>query len=192
VKRFVTTLAMCLLTMTLKVHAENSFDLYADQAMTQCALVDQAPGLQQVHVFLTGTEMARHVVFTAPRPDCWQGASWVGDILPGPRGTVGNTQIGFGSTLYGNEMVQCKTPPVFVCSMLFVTSGASLPCCDYVVVPKPLPGEPYAPEYIDCTYGEQPAHVGRKVVINPNESCPCELPVKTEPTTWGRVKSLYR
>jgi hypothetical protein len=95
-------------------------------------------------------------------------------------------------TLYEPGIGECKTPPVLVCTMLFVASGTSQPCCDYVVVPNSLPNEPYPIEYIDCTFLEQPASVGRKVTINPNPTCPCELPLQTEETTWGRVKALYR
>ena len=33
---------------------------------------------------------------------------------------------------------------------------------------------------------------GVGLTVNANPSCPCELPVATTATTWGRVKALYR
>lgn len=191
--KFIASAVCCLVLIAASsLRAENRFDLFVDQAMTQCALADHAPGTQTIHVFLSGSEAATFAVLSAPRPDCWQGASWVGDVMPGNRAWTGNTQIGIGVTLYVPGIAECKTPPVLVCSMLFVASGTSQPCCDYVVAPASLPQEPYGLEYIDCAFLEHPASVGRKVTINPDPSCRCELPLATESSTWGRVKALYR
>lgn len=175
-----------------RTHAQDYIDLYADQAMTQCSLVDNG-GLQAVHVFLSGSAPATGVQFAAPRPACWQGATWVGDGFPGPRGPFGNTQTGIQVQLFAPGIYECKAPPVLVCTMYFTTTGAAQSCCDLIVVPPTsFPAEPYGLEYLDCFFDEHPLNAGRKVVINPNDSCPCSGPVATEPSTWGRVKSLYR
>jgi hypothetical protein len=178
--------------------AQDRLDLYADQGMTQCSLSDTSPGLKFVHVFLSGPASATAVGFIAPRPPCWQGATWVGDALPGARAISGNTQTEFFTTLYevpGTDpnANPCKVPPVLVCSVLFVTTGAALPCCEMSVAPIPHPvGSFLHLYYHDCFFDEKPLAVGQKVTINPDASCPCGLPVATEQSTWGRVKSLYR
>lgn len=43
----------------------------------------------------------------------------------------------------------------------------------------------------DCLFGEYPATGGTFCVAAPSE-CFCTPPVATEPSTWGKVKSLYR
>jgi hypothetical protein len=167
-------------------------DLYTDQAMTQCSLFDNG-GLQAVYVFLSGTEAATAVQFAAPLPACWEGARFLGDGFPGPRGPAGNSQIGIQVPLFAPGVGECKAPPVFVLTMYFQGAATAQPCCHMVVTPTmAYPLEPYQLEYLDCFFGEHPLLVGRSIVINPTVSCPCDLPVAVEPTTWGRVKSLYR
>ena len=172
--------------------AQDRIDLFSDQAGTQCSLIDDG-GLKAVYVFVSGPNGAIAIQFAAPRPACWLGATWVGDGFPGPRGPIGNTQTGIQLPLFAPGIGECKTPPVLACIMYFVTTGASQPCCDLVVLPTTsYPIEPYGLEYLDCSFGVHPALAGHKVVINPDASCPCQLPVATEPTSWGRVKALYR
>jgi hypothetical protein len=121
------------------------------------------------------------------------GATWVGDGFPGPRGPFGNTQTGIQLPLFAPGVGECKTPPTLICTMYFTTTGAAQSCCDMVVVPPTIfPGEPYPIEYLDCNLGAYQAFAGHKVTINPSASCQCSGPLATEPTTWGRVKSLYR
>lgn len=43
----------------------------------------------------------------------------------------------------------------------------------------------------DCQFGEYPATGGTFCVASPSE-CFCTPPVANEPSTWGKVKSLYR
>jgi hypothetical protein len=179
------------LLVTSTTALANRIDLFADQGMTQCSLVDDAPGLKSIYVFLTGTATAEAVYFSAPRPDCWQGATWVGDALPGPRTRDGNTQTSLFTTLIPPGTFDCRTPPVLVCTMFFLTNGQALPCCDLIVKGGSDPREPYPIEYFDCFIGQHPAAPG-KVTINPNGSCPCSGPLAIESSTWGRVKSLYR
>jgi hypothetical protein len=195
-KTFAMALVMGLsLIIATTVFSQNRLDLFTDAAGTQCELVDSGSALRNIYVFLNGTAPALSVEFAAPRPACWQGATWVGDVLPGPRFWVGNTQIDFIVSTYDPtvEVGQCRTPPVFICSMLFVATGASLPCCTVSVVAPIVHPSSFLPlNYIDCLFAEQPLAIGQSITINPNETCRCNLPLATESTTWGRVKSLYR
>jgi hypothetical protein len=192
---FIAACLIAALACSTRVFAQNQLDLFADQASTQCQLSDAEPGLKFVYVFLNGPISATGVGFSAPRPACWLGASWATDILPAPRAVAGNTQTDIFITLYGDGDVNfCKETPVLVCTMLFVTSGTALPCCKISVAPIAKPIASYLPlYYFNCNnFNEQPLAVGRSVTINDDASCPCELPVAVESSTWGRVKSLYR
>jgi hypothetical protein len=192
--KYAAILLFTLLVTSTAAFAQGRIDLFADQAMTQCSLVDNGQ-VVSVFVIWSGPESADGVFFSAPRPACWQGATWVGDGLPGYRGRDGNSQTGLFVTLYPPGQYEgCKKPPVLVCTIYFFTSGTAQPCCDLKVVGVPLALEPYPLEYYCLGTGAYPgpASAGNKVVINPDSSCPCNSPVAVEPTTWGRVKSLYR
>ena len=72
--------------------------------------------------------------------------------------------------------------------MNFTAIGHGQPCCDYPVLPAPP--EPGVQVY-RCDDRIYHYGTGRGVIINPDASCPCDTPLATESTTWGRVKSLY-
>jgi len=165
-------------------------DLFADQAMTQCSLVDNGQ-FTPVYVFWSGPEQASAVYFSAPLPACWTGASWVGDGMPGYRAWIGNSQTALYVTLFAPGIAECKTQAL-ICTIYFVTSGGAQPCCDMKVLPVQNTYELYPLEYFDCFSSTYPASAGTKITINPNASCQCGGPLATEPTSWGRVKSLYR
>jgi len=170
--------------------SENKIGLYADIAASGCEIADNTPGYQLIYVFLTGTAPATGVVFSAPIPPCWQGATFLGNGWPGYRGADGNTQDSFFITLYPPGNLACPTPPVLICTIIVGTTGQSLPCCEMRV--KATADNPNF-TYFDCTaIVQHPFSSGQKIVVNPNASCPCMLPVTTQPSTWGRVKSLYR
>lgn len=157
-------------------------ELFADSHATSCALAD-APGLISVFVFQTAGEASTAVGwFAAPKPACWN-ATWIADNVSNA------TKVGGSQTAISVGFGICRPLPAFVLEILFISAGATPPCCEYsLTVPQ---GKTLA--YLVCdTFWEQPLTIGRKVTINPDASCPCMLPVATEASTWGRVKSLYR
>lgn len=174
----------CFLLSTPALAQTDKIELFSDASMTSCELYDQSPGLRSVYVFLTGPVPATGLRFKALKPDCWAGATFVGDITPFL--AIGNSQndmsVAFGA---------CLTPPVRVDQINFFTAGGPGACCQMSAVAPQLPQ--FALLYTDCNFFEVliPPD-GRMVTINPNSSCPCNQPLATEPTTWGRVKSLYR
>lgn len=172
--------------------AQAQIDLYADMAMSQCELTDESPALQSIHMFFVGTDAASAVNFAAPRPACWQGATWLTDMVPVPRATLGNTQTDWTTTLNAEGFPDCRTPPVYLGAMLFSTTGGALPCCEIGAVfpPVTIGGPPFT--YVDCGFVSHSLVPGRKLVINANDSCRCQASLAVEASTWGRVKSLYR
>jgi hypothetical protein len=71
-------------------------------------------------------------------------------------------------------------------SALFNSSGAVAACSYVSVVNADNFVNPIA---TDCLFGEYPIKTGQ-AIVNPDGSCQCN--VATQPSTWGRVKSLYR
>jgi hypothetical protein len=156
-----------------------TLELFADRAGTSCVLAD-APYVQSVYVFQTGGASSTLVgEFSAPKPACWN-TVWLGDNWNPNLAKIGSSQtqilVSFGV---------CRPLPAFVLEIQYLAGGTATPCCDYEIT--------MATEYVSCDFGEIPMTVGpRSVAINPDASCPCMIPVSTESSTWGRVKSLYR
>jgi hypothetical protein len=167
-----------------------SLAFYGDEFRTRCDVVNTEQGLVDIHMFLTGSQnTANTVTFYAPTPDCWAGAAWIGDTINGAYLFLGSTHnASYGITI---TFVGCRDLPVYLGKMSFLASGSE-PCCHYDV----LPGQATLVNQlriIDCD-GNPVEIPYTSVTINPDEGCPCDglLPVATEESTWGRVKSLYR
>jgi hypothetical protein len=161
----------------LSVAQTGQLELFADPAASSCALV-HTPYIESVYVFQTAGAATTGVGwFSAPKPDCWN-ATWVADnAAPGLK--TGSSQTSITVILR-----VCRPLPALILEIQYLAGGTSSPCCKYVIS---------ASEYIDCSFQEWPMTIGpRSVTINPDESCPCQSPLATEPSTWGRVKALYR
>jgi hypothetical protein len=175
----ITTIAFSLLAGPAS--AGNKIDLYSDAARSSCELTDQSagPALEVVYVFMTGPEQSTGVRFKAARPACWVGASFVGNVSNYL--TIGTTEVdysvGFGA---------CIQPPIMLGQINFVGTGLGGSCCEMTA----SPGFEFV--HTDCNFAEHAIVAGQKLVINPTAACRCQSPVAVEPSSWGRVKSLYR
>lgn len=187
------TLILVLLLAGNAQSATVKIDLYTDVNRTSCELIDQGTELLTIYYFLSGDTPALAARFSAPKPDCWIGATWVGDISASGS-SIGDTQqdwsVGFGS---------CKTFPTLVGQSSYYATGGGLPCCEVIAKdPGPLPNPGPAGGFIDrfvwvdCNFAELPLQVGQHVVVNADASCHCQQPLAIESTTWGWMKSLYR
>jgi hypothetical protein len=67
-----------------------------------------------------------------------------------------------------------------------IVTGAAAACSYVSVLPPDIGGPVLA---TDCSFGEYTAGAGQGIVGN-DGSCPCNI--ATQPSTWGKVKSLYR
>jgi hypothetical protein len=164
--------------------------LYADAAGTDCSVSETIPGIVSVHIFHVGTGRRRSSFFTAPKPACWTGAVWAGDVFPPGMAFIGNTQVDF-SVHYG---ASCRDLPTFIGTINFFVTSTGPSCCEYPVLPmsnSEIPGSVFT---ADCSvpFSSLYAIGGGKVTINETEDCPCNPPLAIEESTWGRVKALYR
>lgn len=171
-------------------NAANRIELFSDAGATSCELEDHGIARVTVYAFLVGTEPAVAVRFKAPRPACWEGATWVADHVPYDYGSVGNSQEDWMVNFYNNVPL-CLAPPVLIGSTEYDATGVSLSCCELLPA-APLTSSQNVFLYVDCNYNDQPLSAGHGVTINPNDSCHCVNPVAIESSTWGRVKALYR
>ena len=171
--------------------AQDRVELWADRTMSSCSISEPAsPAVVEVHVFVTGSVTANAVRFRAPKPDCWVGATWLGDQLEADVLSVGNSQTDWSIAWYGGAggCTARNTMPIYLGAIIYQISGQSQPCCKVEVLPA---GE-FA--FVDCDYIEHDLEPGKSVVVNPNESCGCQgaLTLAVQPSSWGAVKALYR
>lgn len=185
----VTPLLMLLATSPVQAQTREKIALFADKAGTDCSISDTEVRTVIVYVIHVGAGSRAATVFRAPKPECWIGATWVGDGFPAGFVFAGSSQ---GSGLEVGYMA-CLPLPVYVGKIIFEATGDAQECCHYPVLPVLPTWNPAYPHVVlafDCFNRYVPIS-GGSAVINENSSCPCAPPLAVESTTWGRVKSLY-
>ncbi|MEE9270167.1 MAG: hypothetical protein V3V49_07890 [Candidatus Krumholzibacteria bacterium] len=137
--------------------------LFSDQNGSDCSLSDTAPGLLTVYVIHTFVPGATAVQFSAPKPSCMVGATWISDTWPFPV-TIGDSQsdvaIGYGG---------CLTGTVHVLSINYSASGTTTADCPYKVLPATGQFEIQA---VDCDNNQVTAN-GGTTYINSSIACEC-------------------
>jgi hypothetical protein len=163
--------------------AQDRIELSAARDATACSISEPvSPPIVQIHVFVTGPVATTGVRFRVPKPACWVGATWLGDAIQPGMGAIGTSQTDW-SVAFG----ACAPTPAYIGAVSYLISGQALPCCEVLVLP--------AGQFVftDCAFREFALAEGTRVIVNPNGSCTCQnLTLAVQPTTWGRVKSLYR
>lgn len=168
------------------------FALSSEANGPNCLVVDDQPGIVVVHMFVENAGDVIAVQYAAPKPDCWAGATWIGDNMAFPV-TIGDTQMNDPrgmSVAFG----QCLPSPVYLGSMTFQTSGAGAPCCEFDVIKVLLDLHPEIPGpiMVVCPNTNQVVGLSSGAVINAGPECGCNSVLPTEASTWGAVKQLYR
>jgi len=179
-KKFVLT-AVLLTAVTQAALAAHSIGIFDDAAATSCEISDPGgPSTKLIYIVHTN-ELAVPVGGSAWKLE-WDAAmtmTWISDSSPFFR--VGNAQDGI-SIAY----VPCAGGTFLIDTVSMMSAGTSTPCSRFRLVAHPTQGL----AILRCGSYDPMAFVPGEGIVNPNVSCACT--VATEPTTWGRVKSLYR
>ncbi|MEE9270166.1 MAG: hypothetical protein V3V49_07885 [Candidatus Krumholzibacteria bacterium] len=145
--------------------------LFSDQNGNDCSLSDTVPGLLTVYAIHTFVAGAVAVQFSAPKPSCMAGATWIDDTWPFPV-TIGDSQsnvaIGYGG---------CLTGTVHVLSINYAVSGTTTADCPYKVLPATGQFEIQA---VDCDNNQVTAD-GGTTYINSSIVCDCSGTLPTPP-----------
>jgi hypothetical protein len=157
--------------------------IFGDVTGSNCNIVQPASGLFSIYLVHVECDGATGFQFSAPKPACLN-ALYLNDT-PAFSVVVGNTQtgiaIGYPSCLSGSFLV---------CTVGFLVSGTTDPCCVYYVMPDP---RLTPPDYnvTDCDYNVFSGEVKAGVVNQSGDpSCTCEA-IGTEESNWGKIKALY-
>ena len=144
--------------------------LYADPQGTQCNISDTAPGLLSVYVIHSplGTPQGGAVgaQFSAPKPDCMVGATWIVDESPFAS-AIGSSQTGVAIG-YG----RCIADPTHVLTVKYMVSGSSGTDCAYEVVRDPVLN---IIEVVTCEF-EEIQGAGGVTYVNSALPCECSEP----------------
>ncbi|MEE9268772.1 MAG: hypothetical protein V3V49_00765 [Candidatus Krumholzibacteria bacterium] len=154
--------------------------LFADPGGNGCTVTDNSPGPITVYVVLTDHGGAGACDFMVQPGPGFLG-SWVSDTWIFAT-TQGTSDKGI-SIIFGS----CEPTPTHVLTINYVGAGTSSPCSSIDVVGNTNVTPP-SPSITSCVGSKNPVPV-RSVVVNPDVTCNCIVPV--EETTWGRIKALY-
>jgi hypothetical protein len=143
----VTTVSLCLIVafaVALQAQTDH-IALYSDAQFSDPHLGTEGTGLVSIYVVARSTTPLTAVQYWAPIPDCWQGATWIGDVNMFPI-TIGSSQTGISIGLGG-----CVTTPVHLQTINVI---ATVPppndiCCLMVTRPD-LRAPSGEIEFVDC------------------------------------------
>ena len=139
--------------------------LFADPQGLNCTISDRHSQLLRVYVVHTQAAGATAVTFSAPKPACMTGATWIGDTAVFPI-TIGHSQRGM-TVGYG----ACLPSPIHVLTIQYMTTGSTAEDCPYQILPDPYDGL----TIVDCNFNERPGQVST-TYINSTLPCACDMP----------------
>jgi hypothetical protein len=160
--------------------------IFSENAGTNCAVTDAAPGLLPVYVVQIGTTGATACQYKAAKPACFTG-SYLSDTNPFPV-TIGNSQVGV-SIGYGS----CRVGTVHVQTVQYFASGTTPACCLYKVECDPLGVDQCVSGLIDIVDCSSTSALAKPQigVFNANSTCLCVDIIPAQESSWGQIKALY-
>ncbi|HKW14439.1 MAG TPA: hypothetical protein VJS69_08140 [Candidatus Krumholzibacteria bacterium] len=150
--------------------------IYSDAALTDSTISDSSPRIVNFYVVEKGYFSGATGVRFSTEPTAGFTGVWLGDATSYFKMGTSPTDIAVG-------YAACIPPPILVITMTYQLYGTSAPCSELRIAPPACCSGVVAPD-VDCSFGEGQITDLRSLHIN--------CPVVTEPTTWGRVKALYR
>ena len=197
--RIIGLAALLLAMVSTVVFAEvtHRLEFYADEGLSSCELAMNTPGLVKVHMVVTGPGILRGISFKAPKPSCMTNVTSLTDVWQQPDALAGNTQAGV------DVLFVCAPLPRYLGWIWYSVAGPVSTCCAYAPEPGSAGGSIMFPGYLhvvlvpactepDIYFPESVPADAKGLVVNPDATCRCDLPLPVQPTTWGSVKALYR
>jgi hypothetical protein len=160
--------------------AAHSIGIYADELAQSCEISDPGGAVNKTF-YIVHTNEVQPCIGSAWRLVWDPGMTmvWIGDDTT-PFSKVGNAKDGV-QVAY----VPCTAGTFKIDTVTMMSFGTSAPCSYMRLGPEPTRGR----VIIFCNFASVPFTAGEGIV-NANGTCACT--VRTEPTTWGTIKALYR
>ncbi len=158
---------------------------YADESGGSCILRDDTPGTFNVYVLHEDFVNANGWQFRVANSDEFT-ASYIGEAVAAPLQSFGDAQAGITIVDSG-----CLNQDQLLVTITYHGLGTSSPCSYIEVVAHP--------DYVefgivtqDCLFQILPTPTRGRLHVNPDASCAPWCVVPTKPTTWGKIKAMYR
>lgn len=168
-------IVLTMLVLASSVHAAHKLRIYSDSALTDSTLSDSVPRVVTLYVVESGFGGATGVIFSTEPTPGFTGV-WLSDASSYL--FVGNSQtsitIGYGT---------CHPAPVLALTMTYQLFGTSSPCSELRIAP---------PDGFQCAISPDSDCHFFEICIRDLGSLRVDCALATEPSTWGRVKALYR
>ena len=166
---------------TARAQNDGAILLFSDPDYTSCSVIDVAD--QEYTVYIVHVDDSG-VIASQFRVRNEAGLTYVREQILWT--VLGNTQSGM-TVLYDNE---CVSGEILVGTVGYAGTGTSSSCSYLSIAPFG-----FGVNEVEATTCEpEPEKIipfpGR-LFVNPDPSCPCELVVPVEETSWGRIKALY-
>ena len=160
--------------------------VYADASGSSCSIADLTPALFTLFVLHTNVYHAIAVNLSVTESAGFS-ATFVEEDIPFYH--VGTFRDGV--TVVYDECI--FSTPFLIGTITYQGYGTSETCSMLDTSGNPNWGEPTPyPITNACTFAWYPAPSAGPLYINPSPECSPPCVVKTESSTWGRVKALYR
>jgi hypothetical protein len=177
---------------------EGEIAVSAAPGYVDCLILDTGPGVRTIyviHTFNMGATASRFRIAAGPGMTM----TYLAEDHLFPM-TAGNTQDGI-SVCYGSGGVPaCLADDQVLVAIHYMAYGTSTPCSKILVTPHP---SAQSVEAMNCSFNPVRTWVQD---LNVGGSCGCSVrsysgttpqrfdcnPNPVEPTTWGRIKALYR
>lgn len=166
--------ALAILAVLAKPCAADELLIFSDEGLTDSTLVDDAPRIVNLYVVHTDFDYGTGVRFATIADPGFTGV-WLGDASS--YYPLGNSTTDL-SIAYG----ACLAAPVLVVTISYQMYGTSAACSRLRIAPAAGFSAAICLSGGGC-WSENACQTGTLHV---------NCPVATEPSTWGRVKALYR
>ena len=151
--------------------------LFSDPQGLDCTINDTSLGILNVYVVHTQAAGVTSATFSAPKPACMTGATWIVDshVFPVAIGTSqSGVAVGYGA---------CLSSPIHVMTITYLSQGTTTPDCPYQVLPSPFDGLTIT----DCDFNDWEGQVSTTYI---NSSLPCACDMTDSPQLYVHPSSL--
>ncbi len=155
--------------------AAHKLQIFSDVGLSETSIADNTQRTVDLYVVYSGFLGATGLRFSV-KPGLGFTGVWLGD-------TSSFFTLGSSQTDISISFTSCLPPPILVLTMRYQLFGTSTACSELRTAPPD--GFPFAiAGDTDCFFAELPIRDLQSLHVN--------CPVAIEPSTWGRVKALYR
>lgn len=168
---------LCLLCFARAAYAGYwELHIYSDTALTETSINDDTPRIVNFYVVEKGSFQGATGARFAVEPGPGFTGVWLSD-------TTTHFKVGSSPTDVSVAYAACIPPPILVLTMSYQLFGTSSPCSELRIVP---------PDHFQCAISSDMDCLFVEACITDLRTLTANCPVPTQPSTWGRVKALYR